>query len=209
MNILIVDDHDVVRQSLARVIADEFSGAVCKKVDKAAICIQLLGEETFDLLILDMNLPDMDGLTLTEWIRNHYPEQMILIFTMNPVAVFAKKLYQLGIRGYLNKDAEMSELIGALRTVLIEKKIYFNPQFKLELAHDSLLKKPANPIDKLSGRELTIAQLIARGKSNEQIAIELNIGHSTMRTYKSRIFQKLEINTLHEFLTKAAIYNIK
>ena len=208
MKILIVDDHDVIRQSLSLIIKNEFPTAVCTKLENANSCIQLLKKEEFDLLILDMNLPDMDGISLTEWILDRYPQQMILIFSMNPTDIFAKRLYQLGIMGYLNKQADMPEIVKALRTVLVEKRQYFNEEFKAILAQDFLNKNPANPIEKLSTRELTIAQLLAQGKTNEEIAQQLNIESSTIRTYKARIFQKLDVNTLHEFLAKAGMYKI-
>jgi DNA-binding NarL/FixJ family response regulator len=208
MNILIVDDHDVIRQSLEMIIQSEFPNASCTKLENASACIDLLKKEKFDLLILDMNLPDMDGITLTEWIRDHDPEQKILIFSMNPTGVFAKKLYQMGVMGYLNKQANMSEIRKALRTILSEGKQYMNDEFKAMLAQDFLNKNPANPIEKLSKRELTIAQLLAQGKSFDEIARQLNIEPSTIRTYKGRIFQKMEVTSLHEFLAKASLYKL-
>ena len=208
MNILIVDDHDVIRQSLSLIIKTEFPKADCIKVENANSCIEILKKEQFDLLILDMNLPDMDGITLTEWIRDHYPQQMILIFSMNPTGVFARKLYQMGVMGYLNKQANMSEITKALHTILTEKKQYMNEEFKNILAQNFLDKNPANPIEKLSKRELSIAQLLSQGKTNDEIAAQLNIESSTIRTYKARIFQKLDVSTLHEFLAKANLYKL-
>src|SRR5258706_1498866 len=188
MNILIVDDHDVIRQILGLIIKAEFPEAVCSKVENAESCIALLKKEKFDLLILDMNLPDMEGISLTEWIRDRYPEQMILIFSMNPTEIFAKKLYQMGVMGYLNKQAATSEISKALRIILTDKKQYMNEEFKFILAQDFLNKKPSNPIERLSKRELSIAQLLAQGKTNEEIVSKLNIEASTIRTYKARIF---------------------
>lgn len=208
MKILIVDDHDVIRQSLAMIIRSEFPAATCEKVPNAEDCIDILKKQQFDLVILDMNLPDMDGITLTEWVLDHYPEQMVLIFSMNPTGIFAKKLYQIGIMGYLNKQADMSEIIRALRVILLEKRQYMNDEFKAILAQDFLNKNPANPIEKLSKRELSIAQLLAQGKSNEEIAGQLHIETSTIRTYKARIFQKMDVNNLHEFLSKAQLYKL-
>jgi DNA-binding NarL/FixJ family response regulator len=208
MNILIVDDHDVIRQSLAMIIKSEFPKSDCQKVVNAEDCIDILKKEQFDLLILDMNLPDMDGITLTEWVRDHYPHQMILIFSMNPTGIFAKKLYQIGVMGYLNKQADMSEIVKALRIILIEKKQYLNEEFKAILAQDFLNKSPSNPIEKLSKRELSIAQLLAQGRSNDDIAGQLNIEPSTIRTYKARIFQKMDVSSLHEFLAKANLYKL-
>jgi DNA-binding NarL/FixJ family response regulator len=208
MNILILDDHDVIRQSMELIIASEFPKATCVKVENAESCIEVLKKTSFDLLILDMNLPDMDGITLTEWIRGRYPRQMILVFSMNPTGVFAKRLYQMGVMGYLNKQADMSEIKKALRTILGENKQYMDEEFKAILARDFLNKNPANPIEKLSKRELSIAQLMAQGKTFEEIASQLNIESSTIRTYKARIFQKLDVSTLHEFLSKASLYKI-
>lgn len=208
MNILIVDDHDVIRQSLSLIINTEFPKAGCAKVENAAACIEFLKKEEFDLVILDMNLPDMDGITLTEWIRNHYPQQMILIFSMNPTELFAKRLYQIGVMGYLNKQANMSELTKALRIILTEKKQYMDEEFKSMLARDFLNKNPDDPIEKLSKRELSIAQLLANGKSIAEIAAQLNIESSTIRTYKARIFQKMDVVTLHEFLAKSKLYKL-
>ncbi len=208
MNILIVDDHDVIRQSLGSIIQSEFPNALCTKLEKAGPCIELLKKQQYDLLILDMNLPDMDGITLTEWIRNQYPQQMIMIFSMNPTAVFAKKLYQIGVMGYVNKQANVSEIRKALRTILVEKRQYMNEEFKAILARDFLNKKPLNPMEKLSKRELSIAQLLAGGKTNDEIANQLSIEPSTIRTYKARIFHKLDVSTLHEFLAKATLYKL-
>lgn len=116
MHILIVDDHDVVRQSLGIIIDSEFPSATYAKSASALECIEALKKDAYDLVILDLNLPDKDGVSLTEWIRAHYPHQMILVFSMNPASVYAKKLYQMGVKGYLSKQANMSEIRKALRT---------------------------------------------------------------------------------------------
>ena len=208
MKVLIVDDHDVIRQSLALTIKTEFPSADCVKAENAGACIELLKQDQFDLVTLDLNLPDMDGLTLADWILERDPNQMILVFSMNPTNVFAKKLYEMGVMGYLNKQAAMSELTRALRMILTERRPYMDEEFKSILASDFLQKKPANPLEMLSTRELSIAQLLASGKTNEQIAAQLNIEPSTIRTHKTRIFQKLDVTTLHEFLAKVKLYKL-
>lgn len=208
MNILIVDDHDVIRQSLSLTIKAEFANAECITAGTGAECIELLKNKQFDLLILDMNLPDMDGITLTEWIMDRYPQQMILIFSMNPTEVYARRLYQLGVMGYLNKQANMTELKKALHIILTENKRYMEEEFKLMLAHEFLNNRPGDPLEQLSKRELSIAQLLAAGKTIAEIASQLNIETSTIRTYKARIFQKLEVNTLHDFLAKSKLYKL-
>jgi DNA-binding NarL/FixJ family response regulator len=208
MKILLVDDHAIVRQSLEYIIHSEFPNASCVEAADGETCIDILKKESFDLITLDMNLPDTDGITLTEWIRDRYPEQMIMFFSTSPTAVYAKKLYQMGIMGYLNKQAPVTDIAKALHTILGQKKQYLDEEFKSILALDFLNNNPDNPIEKLSNRELTIAQLMANGKTFEEIAGQLNIESSTIRTYKARIFQKLDVSNLHEFLTKAKLYKL-
>jgi DNA-binding NarL/FixJ family response regulator len=208
MNILIVDDHDVVRQSLGMIIQSEFPTATSTKLEKADQCIEALKKEKFDLLIQDMNLPDMDGITLTEWILSRYPQQAILIFSMNPVGIFARRLYEMGVKGYLNKQADMGEIRKALRTIITEKKQYFSQEYRSLLSHNEKDNELKNPVEKLSRRELVIAQHLAQGRSFDEIAQMLNIEPSTIRTYKSRIFQKLDVSTMHEFISKASLYKI-
>jgi two-component system invasion response regulator UvrY len=208
MKILLVDDHAIIRQSLQHIIRSEFPGSTCTEAQDGETCIELLKKEPFDLVIMDMNLPDTDGITLTEWIRDRNPEQMILFFSTSPTAVYAKKLFQMGIMGYLNKQSPVEEIARALRTILVQKKQYLDEEFKTILTQDFLTKNASNPIDKLSKRELSIAQLLANGKTFEEIASQLSIESSTIRTYKARIFQKLEVTTLHDFLAKAKLYKL-
>src|SRR5258706_3516570 len=130
MKILLVDDHSIIRQSLTHIIRNEFPAASCTEAHDGETCIETLKREEFDLVILDMNLPDTDGITLTEWIRDRYPQQMILFFSTSPTAVYAKKLYQMGVMSYLNKQASVKEIARALQIVLIQKRKYLDEEFK-------------------------------------------------------------------------------
>ena len=208
MKILLVDDHAIVRQSLKYIIRSEFPKAVCTEAPDGDSCINQLKKEEFDLVVLDMNLPDMDGISLTEWILNRDARQMILFFSTSPTEVYAKKLYQMGIMGYLNKQANVQEIAKALRAILVEKKQYLDDEFRILLADEFLTNKSSNPINNFSTRELSIAQLLANGKSFDEIAAQLNIESSTVRTYKARIFQKMNVTTLADFLARAKLYKI-
>jgi two-component system invasion response regulator UvrY len=124
------------------------------------------------------------------------------------MAIYAKKLYQMGIMGYVNKQSPVSEIVKALHTVLILREQYLDEEFKSLLALEFLNKNSINPLEKLSNRELSIAQLMANGKSFEEISTQLHIESSTIRTYKSRIFQKMDVTSLHDFLEKARLYKL-
>lgn len=124
------------------------------------------------------------------------------------MAVYARKLYQMGIMGYLNKQSAVPEIVKALHTVLVLRRQYLDEEFKNLLATEFLNKSTSNPLEKLSNRELSIAQLLANGKSFEEIAGQLHVESSTIRTFKARIFHKLDVSNLHEFLEKARLYKL-
>ncbi|MEX6689519.1 response regulator transcription factor [Danxiaibacter flavus] len=209
MNILIVDDHAVIRQTLGMIINTEFPNADCSSVETGRACLDVLQTQTFDLVILDLNLPDIDGVKIAGLIRNTYPEQMILVFSMNPSSLFAAELYRLGVMGYLNKQADISEIRKALNTILRKKIPYKNAHYKTADNSGPTRKITANPFTKLSQRELEVARLLAKGKSMEEIASHLCIGASTIRTYKARVFEKLEVASLYDFLTKVKLYELE
>jgi two-component system, NarL family, invasion response regulator UvrY len=208
MKFLLVDDHAIVRKSLQNIILNEFPSATCTECIDGASCIEAVKKEKFDLIILDINLPDSDGVTLTEWIKSQEPTQYILIFSSNPASLYAKKLFQMGIMGYLNKQTNLGDIATAIRTILIQKKQFIDEEFKAILAKDFLSQHSSNPIEDLTTKELVIAQLIANGKNFDEIAAQLNIEPSTIRTYKSKIFQKMDVTNLPEFLAKAQLYKL-
>lgn len=203
MKILIVDDHAIIRQCLKAIIEAEFKDATCAEAQNGGACVALLKQETFDLLILDLSLPDTDGITLTEWILQRFPEQKILFFTNSATEVYADRLYQMGVKGYLNKQAPVKEIASAIHIILDEKQRYIAEDFKARLTQKSTAGFPENPFAEFSRRELSIAQLLASGRPVEAIASSLNIEQSTIRTYKARIFQKLDVATFPEFIAKA------
>lgn len=207
MNILIVDDHAVIRQTLGIIISTEFPNADCNSVDTGGACLEILQTQKFDLVILDLNLPDMDGVKIAGQIRSTYPGQMILVFSMNPDDLFAAELYRLGVMGYLNKQADINEIRKALNTILRKKLPYKNPHNKA--IYTSGPAREINPFAKLSQRELEVAKLLAKGKSMEEIASHLCIGASTIRTYKARVFEKLEVASIYDFLTKVKLHELE
>jgi DNA-binding NarL/FixJ family response regulator len=208
MKILLTDDHAIVRQSLQFVIQQHFPEAICEEAADGQSCIEKVKKQDFDLIILDMNLPDMDGITITEWILDRNREQKILFFTSSSTEAYAKKLYQMGIMGFINKQANLKDVAIAVQHIVIDKKQYLDEEFKSMLASDFFDNKTESPLAKFSARELSIAQLLANGKTFEEISAQLNIETSTIRTYKTRIFQKMDVNSLHEFLGKAKLYKI-
>ncbi len=208
MKVLLVDDHMIIRQSLIYILQSQFENVSCAEAATGEACIAMLKKEDFDLLVLDLTLPDTDGLALTEWVMQRKPDQKILFFSTSPTEIFAKKLYRMGIMGYINKQAPLSEISNALHAIIDQDEKYMNEEFKAMLAKTEEEELELPPLDRLSKRELSIAQLLANGKSIESIAATLNIEATTIRTHKARIFQKLGISTFSEFFEKAKLYKL-
>ncbi|MEX6689517.1 response regulator transcription factor [Danxiaibacter flavus] len=208
MKVLLVDDHMIIRQSLLYILQSQFPPVLCFEARTGEECTTMLKKENFDLLILDLTLPDTDGIALTEWIMQRNPHQKILFFSTSPTEVFAKRLYQMGIMGYINKQAPISEISNALYAIIRKGEKYVNEEFKAMLTQSDEPEHDIAPLERLSKRELSIAQLLANGKSIEAIAATLNVETTTIRTHKARIFQKLEITSFPEFLQKARQYKL-
>lgn len=209
MKVLLVDDHMIIRQSLMYILQSQFPPVLCLEAHTGEECTTMLKKENFDLLILDLTLPDTDGMALTEWIMHRNPHQKILFFSTSPTEVFAKRLYQMGIMGYINKQAPISEISNALHAIINNGEKYVNEEFKaMLLSQTEERQHEIAPLERLSKRELSIAQLLANGKSIEAIATTLNVETTTIRTHKARIFQKLEITSFPEFLQKARQYKL-
>jgi two-component system invasion response regulator UvrY len=207
MKILIVDDHDIVRESLDSIIRTEFAQATIVKAGSAKECIDVLTGKMFDLIILDLGLPDQDGIELIKSILAISRDFKILVFSMSATLVYAPALYEMGIYGFLNKHADLLEIRMVIRSIALDGKRYLPTELRPAVLFKEE-KGVLNIMEILSPREKAIAQFIVQGMSTNKIAVQLGIQMSTVRTYKSRIFSKLEVDTLYEFLTKAKLYGL-
>ncbi len=202
MRILIVDDHDIVRESLDNIIRMDFANATIVKAGSAKECTDVVTGIMFDLIILDLGLPDQDGIELIRSILGISREFKILVFSMSAALVYAPTLYEIGIYGFLNKHADLVEIRTAIRSIALDGKRYVPVELRPAILFNED-KKALNIMEILSPREKMIAQLIVQGMSTNKIAVLLGIEMSTVRTYKARIFSKFEVDTLYDFLTKA------
>lgn len=190
--ILIADDHSIVRAGIKALIKDHLDA---KQIDEAASendIIRQLKATSYNLVMLDINLPGSDFVKLMEWIRCTSPETRILIFTMHTAEIYGKRCLQLGANGFLNKSASNTEMINALRKVL-SGGTYIDETLQQLMTTSPKENKSGNPFDKLSTRELEIALLINKGLKLPDICSILNIQYSTANTYKRRIFEKLNV----------------
>jgi DNA-binding NarL/FixJ family response regulator len=195
--VLLAEDHSIVIKGMKMIFEAEFTDCQLEVTKTIAGLMRALQANQFHVAIIDLQLEDGDTMHLITDIHRIYPDLKILVFSANPEELYAQRLYQEGIKGYLHKQTEDKEIIHAIRLIM-EGKTYVSEHFKnYLLAAKDHHHRYDNPFEKLTLREMEVAHLLIQGNRSIEICRELNIQPSTTATYKAKIFQKLGVkNTL-------------
>ncbi|MHA3789658.1 response regulator transcription factor [Flavobacterium hauense] len=189
MKILIADDHSVVRQGVSLMLKDTFDHVEVEHADSFYETLNFVKDVEFDLLLLDINLPGGDNVSMIADVRGLQKDLKILMFSAYEEEQYALRYLQAGAQGYINKLSSEDKIIEAVNEV-VNGGVYFSKSI------DVVASKDINPLDTLSAREQEIAGMLVKGEGNLEIANKLGIGMSTVSTYKSRIFEKLGVNNV-------------
>jgi NarL family two-component system response regulator LiaR len=205
IRILIVDDHAVVRKGIRALLATEEDLEVIGEAVDGQQAVSIYGELNPDLLLLDLIMPKVSGIEVIKKIKGDHPEAKILVLTSFAADDQVFPAIKAGALGYLLKDTEPEDLINAIRQVYLgESSLSPTVARKVleEVFHPA--EKPLSP-DPLTRREVDVLQVLAKGKSNRNIAEELSISETTVRTHVSNILGKLHLASR----TEAALYALK
>lgn len=202
--VLIVDDHAVVRLGLREILTDERNLEVSETGD-AHEALRLIREQSWGLLVLDIDLPGKSGLEILKDVKREKPRLPVLILSVYPEEQFGLRTLNAGASGFLSKDSAPEELVKAVRKILRGGK-YFGASVV-----DKLLSRPDTrgvepPHDLLSDRELQILRLLGGGQTVKEIARDLSLSPPTVSTYRARILEKMLMRTTAE-LVRYAIQN--
>ncbi len=203
INILIVDDHAVVRQGLKQIITDQKDMQVKGEAENAVQALQLLAAASFNLIILDITLPgSKSGLDLVPEIKELRPAIKILILSMHAEEQFAIRALKSGANGYITKQSAPTELVKAIRKVQSGGK-YISQSIAEQLAffYSDEQEKPRH--DRLSDREFQVLRMMAAGKTLREIADQLVISEKTVSTYRMRILEKMQMTRNAELIRYA------
>jgi DNA-binding NarL/FixJ family response regulator len=193
MKILICDDHKIVRDGLKQILFQLGETTIIGEAGNGNEALNLLKKETFDIILLDISLPDMNGMEVLQSVKARWPSINILMLSMMPQEQYAILALKLGASGYLTKDTASEELLLAVKKVSEGGKYISNElaeNLALNLTKDSSHQKH----EFLSGREFEIMIKLANGKSLQDIGKELFISDKTVSTYRSRIMEKMEMS---------------
>ena len=208
ISILCVDDHDIVFQGLKLSLNNKFNIKTFENCLTGDECLEMLKTNNYDLIILDVNLPDTDSQNLLEIILVKYPNQKVLVFSMSPEEIYAKRFIKNGAYGYLSKDAKPAEVVTAVSTVLMGRKFVSMKVAQL-LADDLTNGRINNSIQTLTEREFEIMRYFLGGLRSKDISQLLNLHSSTIGTYKINIFNKLGVNNMMELAKVAKLNGIE
>jgi DNA-binding NarL/FixJ family response regulator len=203
---LIADDHSIVRQGISLLIKELFFSAKIFHAGSFKEILQIIRENKIDIIILDINFPDGNSLNIITEIKTIQPEAKILIFSAYDEDIYALRYLNAGASGYLNKGSSENEMKNALKSMIVSGK-YITPNIKEKILDSYISKKPINPLEQLSNREVEVARLLIKGFGNMEIAEMLTIKKSTVSTFKNRIFEKLEIDNLADLIDTFQLYS--
>jgi len=206
IRVMIADDHSMVREGIKQLLELEGDITVVAEASNGKECIEQLDEEQTDVLLLDINMPNMNGLQVLQCLRENNRKVKVLILTIHNEVEYLVRAVEIGVDGYVLKDSDSSVLKKAINTVyngesFIEPELA--PLLKMKLEEKSTAGKGV--IDSLTKREIEVLKLLAEGLFNKEIAFTLAISEKTVKNHVSNIFKKINVSDR----TQAAVFEIR
>ncbi len=196
---LIADDHAVVRQGLKQILGDTPEMVVAGEATTGQEVLDKVRAETWDVVVLDISMPDRSGLDILKQLRSERPKLPVLVLSMHSEDQYAMRVLKAGASGYLTKDSAPDELVKAIRKVVSGGR-YVSSFLAEKLAFEIGTDSSRLPHETLSDREFQVLRLIAAGESVTEIAAELYLSVKTVSTYRARMLEKMNLTTTAELI---------
>ena len=206
IRVLLADDHKMIRAGLRLVLAQQADIMIAGEADDGREAVTLAGELKPDVVVMDVGMPNLNGIEASLQIKQARPETAIVMLSMHSDEGYILRALRAGAAGYILKDSAEADLVGAVHAVA-EGKSFFSPKVSRILLEDYMrkLKKTGaeDSYDLLSAREREILQLVAEGKSSKEVANLLNLSVYTVETHRGNIMQKLNLRGIPELILYA------
>ncbi len=199
-NVLLVDDHKIMRDGIKAILRHSGEFTVQGEAETGAEAVQFCRRKKPEIVLMDIGLPGLNGIEATQEILRHVPETRIIILSMYDDEHSVISAIRSGARAFVLKRASDGDLVDALRTVA-KGGSYLSPQVSDRLLHriqrgDLESKPQVSALDGLSPRELQVLRLVAEGKTSKEIAVMLDLGLQTVRSYRKTMMKKLGVNNV-------------
>ncbi len=192
IRVLIADDHAIIRQGLKQILSDTDDLEIAGEADGGIKALQMIRDNTYDVVLMDVSMPDRNGIDSLKLIRKENPRLPVLMLSMHPEEQYAIRALRAGAAGYLSKQGAPEQLVTAIRQVASGKK-FVSAAVAEELAN-SIGEDHERPLhEKLSDREYQTLCMIASGKTLTQIGEELNLSVKTISVYRARLLEKMKL----------------
>ncbi|MFO1475091.1 MAG: response regulator transcription factor [Verrucomicrobiota bacterium] len=206
-NFLIAEDHASTRVGIRQILSEGFPGAAFGEAGNARDTLALVHKHRWDLLILDISLPDRSGLEVLRDVKRLRARLPVLIYSAHPEDQFAAHALRLGAAGYLTKERAPEELNLAAQSLLAGNQ-FVSPGLAARIVAGFVTRGSGLPHENLSKREFLVLRLIASGKSGKAMAAELQLSPKTISTFRSRILKKLQLTTTAELVLYAIRHDL-
>ena len=210
LRILVADDHDILRRGLKQLLTSHAGWHVCGEAKTGREAVSLAEEQKPDIVVIDISMPDLNGLEAARRIRKALPKTGIIILTLHFSDQLVKDIVEAGARGYVMKADADRDLVNAVEA-LANHRTFFTARAAEMLLSDfsdriSSPLPPVSPRSRLTSREREIVQLLAEGKSSKEVAVALGISVKTAETHRANVMRKLQVHSVSE-LVRYAIKN--
>jgi DNA-binding NarL/FixJ family response regulator len=210
LRILVADDHDIIRRGLKSLLAAKPDWEVCAEAKNGREAIALAEEHKPDVVVMDVSMPELNGLEAVRHIRKSLPKTEVVVLTLHFSDQLVHDLVEAGAKGYIMKSDADRDLVAAVEALSV-RRTFFTPKAG-EMVLNGFKKKDINPDgerefrNRLTMREREIVQLLAEGKSSKEVAVALGISVKTAETHRANIMRKLELHSVSE-LVRYAVKN--
>jgi DNA-binding NarL/FixJ family response regulator len=210
MKILLADDHDLMRRGLKSLLEARPGWSVCGEARTGTQAVAMSEEFQPDVAVLDVSMPELNGLDAARQIRKIAPKTEILILSVHYSDHLIREILRIGVRGYMVKSDSDRDLVNAVETLSRHKPFFTSCATELILTHSRRVQTDASSstdlVDRLTPREREIVQLISEGKSSKEIASLLGISVKTAETHRANIMRKLHVHSVTD-LVRYAVRN--
>jgi len=207
IRILIADDHTIVREGLKQIFVDTSDLIVTGEAQNGLEVLKKIKNMQFDVVLLDISLPDNSGLDILKQLKSQRPDLPVLILSMHPEEQYAIRSLRAGASGYLTKESASQELIAAIRRVTEGRK-YITSSLAEKIAIEMESEKTEPLHDCLSDREYQVLCMLASGKTVKEIALLLSLSVKTISTHRSRILNKMMMKNNAQLIRYAIKHNL-
>ncbi len=206
VKLMVADQHPITRKGLELIFANSRDIKFITAVSDGEAVFNALNEDTIDLLVCDIDLPKLNGISVIRRVKKEFPNVKILVFSAQNEDVYAVSTIKAGADGFVSKNEDLLTLKEAIMKVYLGG-VYISPKLSKKFSTESDSgKKPY--YKKLSAREIEVLKLLSNGKRNKEIAEELTINEKTVSTYRARLMKKLKVTNLIDLVDQAKNLNL-